>query len=177
MKISFVDWSNASHCQAVLELNIQLQAEGFERHNLTLPADQEERLRTLLISDLSALPEIVGFLAFEGEQPVGLMLCRRGYSTYRVRRTIYCEDLWVHPEHRRRGIARSLVEAVIEHGSQMDYARVELTTTANNLAAGKLYLSFGFSCAKEIADGSLAAAIQAIGIEPGEHAVTLKYNL
>jgi aminoglycoside 6'-N-acetyltransferase I len=65
---------------------------------------------------LTALPEpYLGFLAFdEGGSPIGMIDARvRNYAEGAPNlRAAYVEDLWVEPEHRRSGVARSLLAAV-----------------------------------------------------------------
>ena len=65
---------------------------------------------------LTALPEpYVAFLAFDdGGSPIGMIDARvRNYAEGAPNlRAAYVEDLWVEPEHRRSGVARSLLAAV-----------------------------------------------------------------
>ena len=73
-------------------------------------AEFEAELQTF-----TQLPEpYVGFLAFEGDRPAGMIDGRvRNFAEGAPDlRAAYVEDLWVEPEYRRSGAARLLLEAV-----------------------------------------------------------------
>jgi len=63
-----------------------------------------------------SLPEpYIGFLAFtDGGLPIGMIDVRvRNYAEGAPNlRAPYVEDLWVHPDHRRQGVAARLLQAV-----------------------------------------------------------------
>jgi GNAT superfamily N-acetyltransferase len=54
------------------------------------------------------------------------------------------DHVYVRPELRRRGIARALLEQLIEEARQIGYDRVRLDTARVWLAARSLYASVGF---------------------------------
>ena len=53
-------------------------------------------------------------------------------------------DLYVAPQHRRRGIARALLRHVIDDGSAAGASRVSLQTEVGNAPALALYMTAGF---------------------------------
>ncbi len=53
--------------------------------------------------------------------------------------TIYVDELWVAPPHRRRGIARTLLKAMEEVGRDLDLWRMRLYVAEDNQAARALY--------------------------------------
>lgn len=53
-------------------------------------------------------------------------------------------NLAVHPAHRQRGIARSLLRAVIDEARQQGLKRVTLEVRKSNVPAQRLYESLGF---------------------------------
>lgn len=78
--------------------------------------------------------KFVGFVDVDKRQPTRL-------TTYSYNPRPYLSDLCVHPDYRRKGIARLLVEAAEEFCREEElYIRVE----ANNLAAVQLYRSMGY---------------------------------
>lgn len=56
--------------------------------------------------------------------------------------TLY--DLFVSPQARRCGAGRALLQAAHEHAAREGYARMDLTTARDNLAAQALYESLGW---------------------------------
>lgn len=57
----------------------------------------------------------------------------------------HVKDLAVHPEHRRRGIASTLLERALVTMAGQGATSVKLEVRAGNEAARRLYRSFGFS--------------------------------
>ena len=74
--------------------------------------------------------------ALDGDTVVGYLGC------HHVADEGFIANVAVHPNHRRRGIARTLVTAAIEQGCAL--TRLTLEVRASNVAAIALYESLGF---------------------------------
>ncbi|MCB0322153.1 MAG: GNAT family N-acetyltransferase [Bdellovibrionales bacterium] len=129
----------------VVELNVALQTEGWERHQMSQTPDHVARLRNMLPTLLRRNPMIWVFVARKQQQPVGVLISDKRLSTYRLAYTLHLEDLWVHPEHRRQGIGEALVQTAIRYATNNEMARVTLTTQLSNLGARRLYDKLGFA--------------------------------
>ncbi|MFU8852618.1 GNAT family N-acetyltransferase [Micromonospora sp. SL1-18] len=57
---------------------------------------------------------------------------------------IYLQDVMTHPDHRRHGIARALVDEVRRQGSRWGCQRLYLTSEPDNRAAHAAWLALGF---------------------------------
>ncbi len=66
------------------------------------------------------------------------------YAMYRAGRYGMLHDLWIEPEHRRRGHARALLITALEHFRREGLQQVRLDSAAENHAAQKLFKSCGF---------------------------------
>ena len=67
-------------------------------------------------------------------------------ESIKERHRVALRSMYVHPEHRRSGIGRALVQEQLDAAHAMSGLRqVTLTVTAGNLAAASLYESFGFT--------------------------------
>lgn len=55
------------------------------------------------------------------------------------------KNLWVYPEHRRKGAGRALTEFLEEHAGQRGYEEVFLGVDPDNYSAIPLYLDLGYS--------------------------------
>ena len=77
-------------------------------------------------------------LAVVDERPVGYIIY------WQLPREVDIHNLAVHPAYRRRGIARSLLEFVIEAARRQSVTRVTLEVRKSNDAAQRLYHSLGF---------------------------------
>ena len=65
-------------------------------------------------------PVVETLLAYSAGEPVGFALYFETYSTFRGRRGIYLEDLFVEPSHRGQGIGASLLAAVAKEAQQRE---------------------------------------------------------
>ena len=100
----------------------------------------EELLRESLFGERPAA-EVV--LAFDGEAIAGYALWFRSYSTFLARPGIYLEDLFVFPEHRRRGLGRRLLAYLAQTAVARGYGRVEWAVLDWNTDAMTFYRSLG----------------------------------
>lgn len=92
------------------------------------------RLRELLREDTAVL------LADD----VGLVLVRFRKSLWTRGLECYLAELYVRPEHRGRGIGRSLLEAAVAYARQRGADYMDLGTSEDDLAARHLYAQSGF---------------------------------
>ncbi len=86
--------------------------------------------------------EVIG--AFEGARLVGFVAFRQG-GPVRMRHMADIGPLYVHPDARRRGLARSLLESAVEAAKARGLLQLELCVDATNTAARRLYEACGFA--------------------------------
>lgn len=65
------------------------------------------------------------------------------YSTFRARPTLYLEDLFVHPDARRQGVAKQVLAALEREAMARDCGRFEWSVLDWNAPAIALYESIG----------------------------------
>ncbi len=99
------------------------------------------------LDEYTALPEpYVGFLALDEGRAVGMIDARvRNYAEGSPNlRAAYVEDLWVDPEWRRRGIARSLLDAVEAwaRAEELDWIGSDIET--GNVVSAAWHRAAGF---------------------------------
>ncbi len=100
----------------------------------------EERLREHLFGPR---PYAEALLAEEGGRPVGFALFFHSYSTFLGKPGIFLEDLFVEPEHRRKGHGRALLRAVARIAAERDCGRLEWSVLDWNENAIAFYRSLG----------------------------------
>jgi GNAT superfamily N-acetyltransferase len=88
-------------------------------------------------------PAVEALLACLGKEAAGYALFFHNYSSWRGRRGLYLEDLFVRPEWRRRGIGRALLGAVARIAVDRDCARMEWLVLDWNRPAIDFYHSLG----------------------------------
>lgn len=99
-----------------------------------------DELREQMASDP---PPFECLIAKLGDKPVGFALFFHNYSTWRGRRGLYIEDLFVPPEHRRLGFGRKLLVELARIARKRDCARVEWSVLKWNEMALSFYRKLG----------------------------------
>jgi GNAT superfamily N-acetyltransferase len=95
------------------------------------------------LGELLANGEIVVLLA--GDPPTGFALFRIRPSLWAKAGDAYLEELYVIPEHRRKGIGRALLNAAVDAASDAGANHFELTTGETDTEARALYESRGLT--------------------------------
>ncbi len=88
-------------------------------------------------------------LACVGSQVAGYAMFFHNFSSWRGRREIYLEDLFVRPEMRRRGIGRALLREVARIAVSRGCARMEWLVLDWNEPAISFYRSLGAASLNE----------------------------
>ena len=98
-----------------------------------------------LVRELAARPQAYSVLAFDGAQPVGLVNCIEGFSTFACKPLVNVHDVAVLASHRGRGIAEQmlvLAEAIaVERGA----VKMTLEVLSGNHGAVRLYKRIGYT--------------------------------
>lgn len=77
------------------------------------------------------------------DDPVGFALFFGTYSTFLARPGIWLEDLFVRPEHRGRGVGRTLLTELAQLAAERGCGRVEWSVLSWNQQATGFYLGLG----------------------------------
>jgi GNAT superfamily N-acetyltransferase len=119
-----------------------------------------ERLAHLVAADEAGLarelfgpaPHVEAILGFADRTAVGFAVYFHNFSTFLGRRGLYLEDLFVRPEHRRRGYGRQLLRHVARLAHARGCGRFEWMALDWNAPALRFYKSLG---AEELAEWRL----------------------
>src|SRR5262249_47618344 len=106
------------------------------------PLDPEVRAR--LIPGLQRHPTTLIFLAFEGEQPVGVAVSFIGFSTFAAKPLINIHDCMVLSAFRGKGVGRRLLEVVEAKARELGCCKLTLEVINNNDRALHAYQAAGF---------------------------------
>jgi GNAT superfamily N-acetyltransferase len=88
-------------------------------------------------------PALFGHIAVVEGEVVGCALWFLNFSTWRGVHGIYLEDLYVKPEHRGRGLGRSLLVTLARECALRGYARLEWAVLDWNEPSIAFYRSLG----------------------------------
>ena len=86
-----------------------------------------------------------GLGAFDDGEMVGFALCHHAYNSLRLAPAWILHDLFVRPEHRRKGIAEALIEGVHARAKAAGACEVILSTAHDNKTAQALYEKLGYA--------------------------------
>jgi GNAT superfamily N-acetyltransferase len=111
----------------------------FER----LQPPDEAAQRRLLADAFGDRPRYELLVADEGGRLRAYAAYFMTYSTFRARPTLYLEDLFVHPDARRRGIATEMLSWLRALAAERGCGRMEWTVLDWNEDAQALYATVG----------------------------------
>ena len=90
-------------------------------------------------------PAAWALMARDGGQVVGIASWSYLWPAVGLTRSLYLKELYVAQSHRRRGVGRLLMQAVIEKAREQGCSRVEWTTDTDNAAAQAFYRYLGLA--------------------------------
>lgn len=88
--------------------------------------------------------ESIVFIAHEDERAIGFTQLYPSFSSISLARIFILNDLFVHEQARRKGVASALMSAAVEFATTMGATRLSLSTAMTNHAAQALYRSAGW---------------------------------
>lgn len=147
IKIVDADLEQAEHQRAVIEL-----LDAYARDPMGGGQPLAAEVRTRLVPALRGHPTTAILLAYDGERPVGIAVCFRGFSTFAAQPLLNLHDLAVLPDYRGRGVGRQLLAVVEQLARSLGCTKVTLEVLEAN-PARKLYEALGYT-APEYSQGS-----------------------
>lgn len=140
LEVLQADYAHPMHAAAVVDL---LDAYACD------PAGGGEPLsafvRERLVPELAARPTAFSVLAFDGGQPVGLINCIEGFSTFACKPLVNVHDVAVLSSHRGRGVAQCMLEKVEAIALARGACKLTLEVLSGNRSAIRLYERAGFA--------------------------------
>src|SRR5688572_15453399 len=136
LSIFLADLANPSHQAAIIDL-LDMYCRDEFGDGQPLAVDARQRLIPGLIKHGGARV----FLAFDGQQPLGMAICLIGFSSFRAKPLLNIHDIAVSPAARGKGIGRKLLEAVAAEARALGCGKVTLEVRSDNQRAMALYRS------------------------------------
>lgn len=97
-----------------------------------------------LVRELAVRPQAYSVLAFDGEQPVGLVNCIEGFSSFKCKPLVNVHDVAVMASHRGRGIAEAMLAEAERIAVERGAVKMTLEVLSGNAPAVKLYRRIGY---------------------------------
>ena len=98
-----------------------------------------------LVRELAARPQAYSVLAFEGTQPVGLVNCIEGFSTFACKPLVNVHDVAVLASHRGRRIAEQMLALAEAIAKERGAVKMTLEVLSGNHGAVRLYERIGYA--------------------------------
>lgn len=138
-QISIVDYS-APHDQAAFKTLINMYACD--------PMGGGESIEPIILErlcpDLAQIAAARSWLAWHGDQPVGLLNAFKMYSTFKGRPLMNVHDIAVHPDFRGQGVARQLLKTLEQYAKSQNCCKITLEVLIGNTPARQAYVKAGF---------------------------------
>jgi len=133
------DYSDPEHRKAIIAL---ISAYIQDEMGGSFPLSEQEQ--TDLVEGLKNHPKTLVLLAETQGIFTGLLTAFENFSTFTARPMMNIHDVMVLKEYRKKGIGRSLMNALIEEAEKRNCSRITLEVRKDNLPAQNLYQDLGF---------------------------------
>jgi len=130
--------ANMTDIERVYELILELARFEKLEHQVT---GTRIELVEALFADPPAAQCIVADA--EGAGVIGYAIFFETFSTFRMKKGLWLEDLYVTPSHRKQGIGRRMLEIIARVAAEHNCSRFEWSVLDWNENAQNLYRSFG----------------------------------
>ena len=140
LQVQRVDYRQAADAQALVML-----LDAYARDPMGGGEGLSDEVKHRLCSDLAARSDAVSFIAWQSGQPVGLINCIEGYSTFKARPLMNIHDVAVLPAHRGQGVGQALLAAAEAHARERGCCKLTLEVLTGNTPALRSYERFGFA--------------------------------
>ena len=104
-----------------------------------------EEIKTGLIPALTERNNVHVFLAYNGDDPAGFIVCIESFSTFAALPVINIHDIGVMKKHRGAGVGRQLMARAEELAGDLGCCKLTLEVLENNTPARELYKKSGFN--------------------------------
>jgi GNAT superfamily N-acetyltransferase len=140
VEVVLADYRNAKHSAALVDL-LDSYARDPAGGGTALDAD----VRAGLPAALAARPQAFSVLAYDGAQPVGLINCIEGFSTFACKPLVNVHDVVVLASHRGRRVAQRMFERVEQEARARGACKLTLEVLSGNAPALRSYEREGFA--------------------------------
>jgi ribosomal protein S18 acetylase RimI-like enzyme len=140
LRICRADYHHPAHAEALVFL-----LDAYARDAAGGGQPLSDFAKKNLVAELAARPQAFSVLAFDGAQPVGLVNCIEGFSTFACRPLVNVHDLAVLASHRGRRVGAQMLALVEEIARERGACKLTLEVLQGNRSAITLYKRVGFA--------------------------------
>lgn len=140
LRVVRADYANLAHAAALVML-----LDAYARDPAGGGEPLSEFAKANLVQALGSRPQAYSVLAFDGDQPVGLVNCIEGFSTFACKPLVNVHDVVVLTSHRGRGVAAKMLALAEGMARERGAVKLTLEVLSGNRRAAHLYQRIGFS--------------------------------
>lgn len=121
------DYTDPVQAKTVSDL---LNGYSLDQFGSSAPLDDD--VRAQLCVELAKIPGAFSVVATIDNEPIGLINCFQGFSTFKCKPLVNIHDVFVVPEYRRKGVTQAMMGKVEEVGIATSHdtcLRIPLVTT------------------------------------------------
>ena len=138
--IVMANYRNPMHARAVVDL-LDAYARDPAGGGSPLSAEVMAELPTAL----AKRPQAFSVLAYDGEQPVGLINCIEGFSTFACKPLVNVHDVVVLASHRGLRVTQRMLARVEDEARRRGACKLTLEVLSGNQSALRAYEREGFA--------------------------------
>jgi ribosomal protein S18 acetylase RimI-like enzyme len=142
VRVCRADYANPIHAAAVVKM-----LDAYAQDPMGGGEGLNDYAKAHLVPSLAARPQAFTVLAFggpDGQQPIGLVNCIEGFSTFACRPLVNVHDVAVLPGHRGQRVAEKMLALAQEIALERGACKLTLEVLEGNAGAIKLYKRIGF---------------------------------
>lgn len=140
LNIIQADYANPLHAAALVSL-----LDDYARDISGGGEPLSDFAKTNLVGALAARPQAFSVLAFDGTEPVGLVNCIEGFSTFACKPLVNVHDVVVIASQRGQRLGEKMLALVEQIATGRGACKLTLEVLQGNASAIKLYERIGFA--------------------------------
>ena len=140
MQILQANYSDAVHAQAIVQL-----LDAYAQDPAGGGAPLSDFAKSNLAQELAKRPQAFSVLALDSDEPVGLVNCIEGFSTFACKPLVNVHDVVVLSSHRGQRLGEQMLNMVEQIALQRGACKLTLEVLSGNKSAVRLYERIGFN--------------------------------
>ena len=140
LQLCRADYQHPAHAQALVFL-----LDAYARDAAGGGKPLGDFAKQHLVAELAARPQAFSVLAFDGAQPIGLVNCIEGFSTFACRPLVNVHDVVVLASHRGNRVGEQMLTLVEQLARERGACKLTLEVLQGNRSAITLYERVGFA--------------------------------
>jgi len=140
VRIFRADYANDMHGSAIV-----LLLDNYARDPAGGGQALSDFAKSHLVNELAARPQAFSVLAFDDTQPVGLVNCFEGFSSFACKPLVKVHDVAVLTSHRGQRVAEKVLDLAEQMARERGACKLTLEVLQGNRSAIRLYERVGFA--------------------------------